>query len=218
MKRYDTVIFDLDGTLLNTLDDLADSVNYAMALNALPCRTLAEIRQFVGNGVARLISRAVPEGTADALEAKCRSDFQAHYLEHMQDKTAPYPGVLKLLEELKAAGIKLAVASNKFEDAVKALCPVYFGDWFDMAVGASDRTAKKPAPVMVLNAMAALGAAPNRTVYVGDSDVDVKTARNAGLPCICVTWGFRDRAALAECGASVFADSAEELKKLLLAM
>lgn len=216
MRQYDTVIFDLDGTLLNTLDDLADGVNYALALNSLPCRTVAEVRRFVGDGVAMLIARAVPAGTAEDLEVKCRLDFQARYLDHMQDKTAPYPGVPELLDGLKSAGVKLAVASNKFEDAVKALCPVYFGDRFHVAVGASDRVAKKPAPDMVFGAMAALGADPGRTVYVGDSDVDVKTARDAGLPCISVTWGFRDRACLAERGASVFVDTAEELARLLL--
>ncbi|NCB62791.1 MAG: HAD family hydrolase, partial [Clostridia bacterium] len=132
------------------------------------------------------------------------------------DKTAPYPGVLDLLDELKDAGVKLAIASNKFEDAVEALCPIYFGDRFHIAVGASDRAAKKPAPDMALNAMTALGASPDRTVYVGDSDVDVETARNAGLSCICVTWGFRDRPFLTEHGASVFVDSTAELKKILL--
>lgn len=215
MKNYDTVIFDLDGTLLNTLEDLADSVNYALALNDLPCRTLTEIRCFVGNGVAKLLSRAVPEGTDSDLESKCLADFQSRYLEHMRDKTAPYPGVLKLLDTLRENGVKLAVASNKFEDAVKALCPVYFGDRFDVAVGASDHIAKKPAPDMVFSAMKTLNADPTRTVYVGDSDVDMDTARNAGLPCIAVTWGFRDEACLREHGATVFASTAKELLSLL---
>ena len=215
MKNYDTVIFDLDGTLLNTLEDLADSVNYALALHALPCRTLAEIRCFVGNGVAKLIARAVPDGTDSTLEARCLADFQAHYLEHMQDKTAPYPGVLELLDTLRENGVKLAVASNKFEDAVKALCSVYFGDRFDVAVGASDRAAKKPAPDMVFNAIKALNADSARTVYVGDSDVDADTAHNAGLPFLAVTWGFRDEDCLRGHGATVFAGNTEELLKLL---
>lgn len=216
MRTYDAVIFDLDGTLLNTLEDLADSVNYALALQSLPCRSVDEVRQFVGNGVANLMARAVPEGTAAKTQAQCLLDFQANYRDNMRNKTAPYPGVVALLETLKKEGCKLAVVSNKFQDAVRALCPLYFETLLDTAEGESDRAQKKPAPDMVHNAMEALGVTPDRAVYVGDSDVDIETARNAGLPCISVTWGFRDRAFLEGHGGVLFANDASQLEALLL--
>lgn len=215
MGRFDAVIFDLDGTLLNTLEDLADSVNAALASNALPCRDLDEVRQFVGNGVARLMALAVPEGTDRDLEAKCLSDFQAHYLGNMEHKTAPYPGVLALLEDLRRRGVVVAVVSNKFDGAVKSLCPRYFGDLVPVAVGESDQVAKKPAPDMVYRALETLGVSPDQAVYVGDSDVDIETARRAGMPCISVTWGFRDRDFLAAHGATQVAETVEALARLL---
>ena len=147
---YQTVIFDLDGTLLDTLDDLADSTNHALALHGLPERSREEIRQFVGNGVGRLLHLAVPAGTSPELEAQCLAEFRAHYLTNMEHKTAPYPGIPELLDALRACGIPCAVVSNKFDGAVKGLCRRYFGDTIPVAIGESQGVARKPAPDTVL--------------------------------------------------------------------
>lgn len=213
---YHTAIFDLDGTLLDTLQDLADSTNYALSLHHLPPRTVEEVRQFVGNGVGLLIHRAVPEGTAEELEGQVLRDFRAHYLLNMENRTAPYPGVLDLLDALRAAGVRTAVVSNKFDGAVKGLCQNYFGQRVEAAIGESQGVARKPAPDTVFRALAELGQAPEGAVYVGDSDVDILTAKNAGLPCIAVSWGFRSRAFLEANGARVIADTMQELEQLLL--
>ena len=213
---YHTAIFDLDGTLLDTLQDLADSTNYALSLHHLPPRTVEEVRQFVGNGVGLLIHRAVPEGTAEELEGQVLRDFRAHYLLNMENRTAPYPGVLDLLDALRAAGVRTAVVSNKFDGAVKGLCQNYFGQRVAAAIGESQGVARKPAPDTVFRALAELGQAPEGAVYVGDSDVDILTAKNAGLPCIAVSWGFRSRAFLEANGARIIADTMQELEQLLL--
>ena len=213
---YHTAIFDLDGTLLDTLQDLADSTNYALSLHHLPPRTVEEVRQFVGNGVGLLIHRAVPEGTAEELEGQVLRDFRAHYLLNMENRTAPYPGVPDLLDALRAAGVHTAVVSNKFDGAVKGLCQNYFGQRVEAAIGESQGVARKPAPDTVFRALAELGQAPEGAVYVGDSDVDILTAKNAGLPCIAVSWGFRSRAFLEANGARVIADTMQELEQLLL--
>ncbi len=213
---YHTAIFDLDGTLLDTLQDLADSTNYALSLHHLPPRTVEEVRQFVGNGVGLLIHRAVPEGTAEELEGQVLRDFRAHYLLNMENRTAPYPGVLDLLDALRAASVRTAVVSNKFDGAVKGLCQNYFGQRVEAAIGESQGVARKPAPDTVFRALTELGQAPEGAVYVGDSDVDILTAKNAGLPCIAVSWGFRSRAFLEANGARVIADTMQELEQLLL--
>ena len=213
---YRTAIFDLDGTLLDTLQDLADSANYALALHGLPARTVEEVRRFVGNGVGLLIRRAAPEGTPEALEEQVLRDFRAHYLLNMENKTAPYPGIPELLDALRAAGVRTAVVSNKFDGAVKGLCQNYFGDRIEAAIGESQGVARKPAPDTVLRALGELGMPREGAVYIGDSDVDIETAKNAGLPCISVSWGFRSRTFLTEHGASAIADTVEELKGLLL--
>ena len=213
---YRTAIFDLDGTLLDTLQDLADSANYALALHRLPARAVDEIRQFVGNGVGLLIHRAVPEGTEPEVEEQVLRDFRAHYLLNMENKTAPYPGVPELLDALGKAGVRTAVVSNKFDGAVKGLCQNYFGDRIGAAIGESQGVARKPAPDTVFRALAELGMPREGAVYVGDSDVDIETAKNAGLPCISVSWGFRSRSFLTEHGARTIADTVEELKELLL--
>ena len=182
MYPYDTVIFDLDGTLLNTLQDLADSTNYALALQGMPARTLEEVRRFVGNGVGRLIHRAVPEGTPEEVEARVLADFRAHYTLNMEHKTAPYPGVLPLLDRLGQAGIRTAVVSNKFDSAVKGLCHAYFGTRIPVAIGESQGVARKPAPDTVFRALEELGAGTGRAVYVGDSDVDIRPPPTPGCP------------------------------------
>lgn len=214
--KYHTAIFDLDGTLLNTLQDLADSTNYALALHHMPARTVEEVRRFVGNGVGLLIHRAVPEGTEEALEKQVLDDFRAHYLVNMEHRTAPYPGVLELLDQLRAAGIHTAVVSNKFDGAVKGLCQAYFGDRVEVAIGESQGVARKPAPDTVFRALAELGAQAEGSVYIGDSDVDIQTAKHAGLPCISVSWGFRDEAFLNEHGATTIVATREALAELLL--
>lgn len=213
--HYDAVIFDLDGTLLNTLDDLADSANHALEHCGFPRRTVDEVRSFVGNGVALLIHRAVPKGTTPEEEAACLEEFRQYYLTHMRCKTAPYPGVLELLDDLKAAGCAVAVVSNKFDAAVKGLCTDYFGDRVPVAIGESEGVRKKPAPDTVFWALEELGVPADRAVYVGDSDVDIETARNAGMSCISVSWGFRDTAFLLANGARTITANPEALARVL---
>lgn len=215
MFPYSTVIFDLDGTLLDTLQDLCDSANYALSLHQMPTRSLDEIRRFVGNGVGLLIHRAVPAGTPEEVEAQCLADFRAHYLLNMENRTAPYAGVLELLDGLNQAGIRLAVVSNKFDGAVKGLCQDYFGDRVKVAIGESQGVARKPAPDTVFRALKELGADAQGAVYVGDSEVDIETARNAGLPCLSVSWGFRDADFLLQRGAQRIVPSPAGLLALL---
>jgi len=216
LSHFDTVIFDLDGTLLNTLDDLADSVNFALAANGMPRRSVDEVRRFVGNGVGRLMTLAVPEGTPPEAEAKVLADFRAHYLHNMENKTAPYPGIPTLLQALGTRGFRLAVVSNKFDGAVKDLCRSYFPGLLPVAIGESPGVARKPAPDTVFRALEELGADREWAVYVGDSDVDIETARNAGLSCISVSWGFRDEEFLRAHGAAVIVDTPEALLEYLL--
>ncbi|MCQ2430315.1 MAG: HAD-IA family hydrolase [Clostridia bacterium] len=213
--KFDTVIFDLDGTLLDTLDDLADAVNAALTAQGYPARTREEVCAFVGNGVGRLMERAVPGGRDDPRYDACMEEFVAHYRAHCQDKTVPYPGIVDLLTRLKAGGVRTAVVSNKFDLAVKALCAHYFDGLIGAAIGETASVRRKPAPDTVLEALRQLRSDPAHAVYVGDSDVDVLTARNAGLPCISVTWGFRDAAFLRESGAAVLVSDADALYQLL---
>lgn len=188
---YQSIILDLDGTLLDTLEDLADSVNHALAQSGHTPRTLDEIRVFVGNGAKLLVAQALPAGTCEDKIGQCLGLFRAHYKENMRNKTQAYKGIYPLLDQLKAAGIRMAVVSNKPDSAVKMLCKDYFGQSIDVAIGDRDGVPKKPAPDSVYEAMETIGAQKESTLYVGDSDVDIQTARNAGLPCVAVTWGFR---------------------------
>ncbi len=212
MKKF--VIFDLDGTLLNTLEDLKDSTNYAMCNFGYQKRTLDEVRSFVGNGVRKLIERAVPKDCQNVDE--CLECFKTHYSENMYNKTAPYEGILEVLKELREKGLKIGVVSNKFDSAVKELCEKYFQGLIDIAIGQSDEIAKKPAPDGVLKAMEILGAQKEFTIYVGDSDVDVETAKNAVLPCLGVTWGFRDRANLS--GADFIIDRPSDIIDVIMSV
>lgn len=215
MKKYDTVIFDLDGTLLNTLEDLTDSVNAALARYGFPARKAAEVRQFAGNGVARLIALSIPDGTDNPRFQECLADFRSLYAKNMQNKTKPYPGIPTLLRQLSDRHYKLAIVSNKFDQAVKGLNRTYFDAYIKIAIGESEHIAKKPAPDAVYKALEELGSTPDRAVYVGDSEVDVQTAKNAGMVCVGVTWGFRDRAVLEREGADHRIDRPEELLDLV---
>ena len=196
-----TIIFDLDGTLLNTLEDLTDSLNYALRKSGLLERTIEEVRSFVGNGVAKLIERAIPGGIAHPSYAEILREFKAHYALHCKDKTKPYDGILLMLDALCAKGYKLAIVSNKFDAAVKELSSLYFGERILAAIGESEKTRKKPAPDTVYQALEELAVNAAEAIYVGDSDVDLETAANAKIPCISVTWGFRDRESLLMAGA-----------------
>lgn len=213
---YKTAIFDLDGTLLDTLGDLSDSVNATLARFGYPTRTEDEVRRFVGNGVRLLIARALPRGEDDPRFEEVLSAFRTHYAQNSEKRTAPYAGISTLLAHLHTAGVRVAVVSNKFDAAVKKLCTTYFGDTVEVAIGETPEIAKKPAPDTVFKALAALGESADGAVYIGDSEVDVETARAAGIPCISVLWGFRDRDLLAAHGATDFAETAEELEKMLL--
>ena len=215
MRRFDAVLFDLDGTLLDTLEDILAAANYTLREMGYPERTLAEMRRFVGNGAEMQVRRAFGAGADEALIQRALVQYKAYYAAHCQEKTRPYDGVLELLAELKRRGYRLAVVSNKPDEAVRPLAAQYFGGLMDAAMGETAARRRKPAPDMVNDALAALGADRTRAVYVGDSEVDVETARNAGLPCISVCWGFRDREQLAEAGAAEIAATAPELLALL---
>jgi phosphoglycolate phosphatase len=205
-KLKKLVIFDLDGTILDTLEDLCDATNYALGCFGFGARTLDEVRRFVGNGIGKLIERAVPDGTDEKTTEAVLATFKEYYGEHCEDKTAAYDGVMEMLEELRAAGIKTAVVSNKADFAVQKLCEKYFDGMFDVCVGERSGVPRKPAPDSVYGILNELGVAACDAVYVGDSDVDIATARNAGLDEILVSWGFRGREFLLEHGAKVVVD------------
>ena len=212
------VIFDLDGTLLDTLDDLCAAVNAALESEGFPPRTRDEVRRFVGNGIGKLIDRAVPEDCAKPVRDRVYTAFTAYYEEHCMDKTAPYPGVLSLLEKLRAQGVHTAVVSNKADFAVKKLCETLFGGLTEFAVGERADLRRKPAPDMVFAALERFGVSPADAVFVGDSEVDVLTAKNAGVRGISVLWGLRDRDVLSSHGAAVFAADAGTLYRLIAAV
>lgn len=201
-KDFAAYIFDLDGTLLNTIADLASSLNHALQANGQPLRSVEEVRRFVGNGVRKLIERAVPDGTSPELLATILNDFQDYYLVHSCDFTQPYDGVMAMLQTLREQGKKIAVVSNKYDAATRYLCERYFCNLIDVAIGESETIARKPSADGVKEALRQLGVEASDAVYIGDSDVDILTARNAGVPCISVLWGFRDEAHLRSAGAT----------------
>ncbi len=212
---YQTVIFDMDGTILETLEDMYHSVNVTMDHMGCPRRTMAEVRRFVGNGADKLIERCMPMGEKDPRFSAALTFYRAYYAAHAQRQTAPYPGVPELLHKLQVRGVQTAVVSNKPDGAVQQLAERYFPGLFAAAVGDRAGWQKKPAPDSVAAVMRSLHASPETTAYVGDSEVDIATAQNAGLPCISVTWGFRDESELKARGARLLAHSAEELLTLL---
>ena len=210
---YITYIFDLDGTLLDTLDDLAASVNYALRTHGMPGHSTDDVRRFVGNGVRKLMERAVPDGADNPLFEEAFATFRQHDMTHALDTTRPYKGIPETLAALKARGCRLAVVSNKMMAATQSLCSHFFPDTIEVAIGEHEAEGirKKPAPDTVIAALDALGVGKERAVYVGDSDVDIQTARNSGLPCISVLWGFRDRDFLKQHGAESFISTPSEL-------
>lgn len=213
---YKLAIFDLDGTILDTLEDLADAMNYALGEHGYPGRTIEEVRRFVGNGIRKLIERAVPAGLAKEEIDRVHETFSAYYQQHCADKTRPYEGVLPLLERLRAAGCLTAVVSNKADAAVQPLCRRYYNGLFDYAVGERTGIRRKPDPDSVQEVLRRLQVEAADAVYIGDSEVDIQTAKNAGLDSIIVTWGFRDRDYLESQGGRCFVDRPEEIEQIIL--
>ena len=210
---YSIYIFDLDGTLLDTLGDLAAATNYALRQHGMPEHSIDDVRRFVGNGVRKLMERAIPDGAHNPDFEATFATFRQYYMQHSLDTTQPYEGISETLAALKAKGCRLAVVSNKMMAATQELCQHFFPDTIEVAIGENEAAGirKKPAPDTVYAALDALGVGKGNAVYVGDSDVDIQTAANAGLPCISVLWGFRDKAFLTENGAKTFISTPSEL-------
>jgi phosphoglycolate phosphatase len=215
MIYSDTVIFDLDGTLLNTLDDLANSTNYALSELNFPQKTREEIRMAIGNGVEQLIRKTVPFNTDEKDIQECLSIFKIHYLHNSRTFTKPYEGIIKLLETLKKKKFKIGVLSNKFDVAVKKLCNEYFYGLIDIATGESIDVPKKPSPIGLLRTINDLQSNKNRTVYIGDSEVDIETAKAAQVYSVGVLWGYRDEKTLLAAGANEIVDLPERLELIL---
>lgn len=217
MSKYTTIIFDLDGTLMNTLDDLTISTNHALSQMGFPTRTIDEVRQFLGNGVRTLIEMALPEKTTEDTIERTISCFLQHYTSHCKDHSRPYDGILELLSSLKKMGVKMAIVSNKPDIEVKKLNSEHFAEYIDVALGEKEKSGipRKPSPAMVYEAINQLGAEPEKSLYVGDSDVDILTARNAGIDCLSVTWGFKTAEFLSQFGATRMIDSPSEMLEVI---
>lgn len=213
--KYITIIWDLDGTLMDTLKDLYLAVNHALKTYGEPPRTIDEVRQFVGNGVRNLMIRAIPQGEQNPHFDEIFAEFKAYYVIHCQDNTCLYPGIADALRQLKDLGITMAVVSNKLQAGVDELFQAYFKDTMQIGVGERIGTPRKPAPDMVDIALRELGVSKDSAVYIGDSDVDIMTARNASLPCISVLWGFRDKEFLIQHGATTFATTPQDIIELI---
>ena len=212
--KYNTIIFDLDGTLLDTLEDLKNSVNYTLEQFNYPIRTLSEVRNFIGNGVKVLLTRSFPANSTPEMIEEALIIFRNHYAKHMYDNTCLYPGISELLTHLKESNYRLAIVSNKLDSAVKELNERFFKDFINLSIGTSEN-AKKPDPYHVLEAMKLLGSTIVDSIYIGDSDVDIATAKNAGIPCVGVSWGFRGREFLEAHHADFVIDEPNELIQLL---
>lgn len=211
MREFETYVFDLDGTLLETLKDLAASTNFALRQYDMPEHSIEDVRMFVGNGVKKLMERAIPNGLDNPKFEEVYATFRQHYLNHNLDTTKPYDGIPELLRELKGRGKMLAIVSNKFYAATQDLARHFFPDTIEVAIGERENIKKKPAPDTVVEALRQLGVSKEGAVYIGDSDVDIMTARNSGLPCASVLWGFRDKEFLLEHGATFFAEKPDDL-------
>lgn len=215
MSRYKSAIFDLDGTLLNTLPDLMNSVNYVLKKNDQPTRTYDEVRRFVGNGIRKLMERATPDNISTELFEKEYQEFQDHYQLHCMDDTAPYDGIMRLLEYLRNNGFKTAIVSNKNDAAVQKLYQHYFYDVIDTARGIKEGMKTKPNPDVGISAMDEINAERESSIYIGDSDVDAATAKNLGLDCILVSWGFKDREFLQQFDVMKIADTIDDIIEIL---
>lgn len=212
--EHKAFIFDLDGTLLNTLEDLKNSVNFAMRSMGYPEHTLEQVRMFIGNGIAMLIKRAVPQGTDEIDEKKTLGIFTEHYNAHLNDCTAPYPGVTESLTALKNRGVKIGVVTNKNDDSAKMLIAGYFGNLVDVTLGHLDGIPSKPNPEALLRVMSDLGVNAEETLYFGDSDVDVLTAKNAGVKSVGASWGFRGEDVLLKAGADIILSDPNKIADL----
>ncbi len=214
--KYKAVIFDMDGTILNTLEDLKNATNYSLRQFGMPERSLEEVRMFVGNGIRKLVERAVPSGTSEEKIAQVFDVFLEYYEIHSADNTSPYPGILELVEKLKKSGIKTAVSTNKADVPAQELGREYFNGIFDLIVGQQDGLKVKPAPDSVNKILSILDIQKKDAIYIGDSDVDVQTAKNSGLDFIGVSWGFRGREFLEKNGAKNIVDNANEILDLVI--
>ncbi len=210
-----TIVWDMDGTVLNTLIDLRDSVNYVLRKYNMPEHTIEEYRRYFGSGIRYALECAVIEGTPSETIDEMLPIFKEHYDIHCLDNTCPYDGILDAMKKLKEKGYKMAIVSNKIDSAVKELNEKFFKEYVDVAIGETPGTKRKPAPDMVEQALKELGSSKEESIYIGDSEVDLQTAKNSNLPCISVLWGFRDRDYLIEQGATTFAETPEELIQLL---
>lgn len=209
--KYDAVIFDLDGTLTNTLEDLQSSVNFALREFGFPERSIDEVRSFVGNGVRRLIFLSVPENTPEETAEECLAVFKEYYKNNSLVRTKPYDGIIPMLEKLKESGVKTAVVTNKMNEAAQEIVRIFFDGFIEETLGQIDGVAQKPQPDGINHVLSMLGVSKEKAVYVGDSEVDCLTAVNAGIPCIGVSWGFRDKSVLLENGADFIADTPEDI-------
>ena len=209
--KYTTIVFDCDGTLLDTSTDLYNSVNYVLSKHNFPEKSLSEVKAALGNAVTYLMRQCLPSTVADDELAPYIEEFKAYYGEHLKDTTAPYPGILDMLDALREKGYKLAIVSNKIQEAVTPLNKEYFGDRLPVAIGERPGLQRKPAPDMVLQALKELNSTPEESIYIGDSELDVATAENSGLLCIGVTWGFREESLLHELGVKHIARKAEDI-------
>lgn len=213
--KYQLIIFDMDGTILDTLEDLADSLNHALTKHGYPARTIEEVRSFVGNGIRKLVERGIGQPVSEEeLDSLCATQKE-YYSVHCADKTKPYDGILELLSQLRQSGYKTAVVSNKADYAVQNLSKQYFDGLFDLSVGERPGVQRKPAPDSVNEVLKQLQVTKEQAVYIGDSDVDIRTARNAEMDCIAVDWGFRDREVLQSHGADTIVSSPEEILDLV---
>ncbi|MGN0233712.1 MAG: HAD family hydrolase [Bacteroidaceae bacterium] len=212
---YKALIFDLDGTLTDSLKDLWLSVNHSLRTMGWPERTSDEVRTFVGNGVHLLIERSVPQGTRPEELEQCFQLFRSHYVEHCMDHTAPYPGIPEMLSELNKDGYRMAIVSNKLQAGVNMMYNRHYASLVHVAIGEHDGVCRKPAPDMIFEALTQLKVKKEECIYLGDSDIDIRTAQAAGLPCISVLWGFRDKKFLLAHGATTLAEHPSDILDII---
>ena len=213
--KIKAVLFDLDGTLMNTLEDLTDSTNYILEKHNFPKRTIKEIRSFVGNGIKKLMERAVPQNTDEKIINECYEEMLTYYKENSLIKTAPYVGTKEIVEKLHQEGFKIAIITNKAQNSADIIAEKFFGKSVDLVIGDDKKMPLKPDPAGIEKALEYFKISKDEAVYVGDSEVDLQTGTNGNLKTILVLWGFRDRDFLEEKGGKVFAETVEELENLI---